>query len=96
MIAWYESVLARIMEHDPSLFVGPEDPLQNHPRYSTLRVLSEGSCGTVLLAYDTADREYVAVKLVERLVRFLDLRNESIRGHSDLAGREYFPAVQSS
>ena len=56
------------MAHEPHLFIGPTDPLQDHPRYSSLRLLSAGSRGVVVLAYDTTDREYVAVKLIERLV----------------------------
>lgn len=56
------------MEGDPTLYIGAPDPLRDHPRYSTLRLLSQGSCGVVNLAYDTVDRDYVAVKLIERSV----------------------------
>ncbi|KAK9841508.1 hypothetical protein WJX74_006958 [Apatococcus lobatus] len=75
------------MQDDPNLYIGPPDPLRDHPRYSSLRLLSQGSCGVVLLAYDTTDRDYVAVKLIERSAEKLtknverEIINHSLLSH---------------
>jgi hypothetical protein len=45
------------------------DPLAGHPRYASVRTISNGPRGCVVLALDRASGEHVAVKLEQRGAR---------------------------